>query len=123
MSLPKDDVQSIDDLEFDALIKKTMFRAKSKTSLEKIVFNQKRFQDLVSNNIPQVPNPLRVMAAIFPPFIFPSQLHDLPQNYSQRINIYNAKGNVSSQKHLDWFNDFIDLEEVDYEDVKLRFFT
>jgi hypothetical protein len=29
---------------------------------------------------------------------------------------------VSSQKHLEWFNDFVDLEEVDYEDAKMRLF-
>jgi hypothetical protein len=30
---------------------------------------------------------------------------------------------MSAQKHLDWFNDFIDLEEVYFEDVKMRLFT
>jgi hypothetical protein len=50
-------------------------------------------------------------------------LHDLPQNYSQRIRLYDAEGNVSAQKHLDWFNDFIDLEEVDYTDEKMWLFT
>jgi hypothetical protein len=30
---------------------------------------------------------------------------------------------VSAQKHLDWFNDFIDLEEVDFEDAKMRLFA
>jgi hypothetical protein len=62
------------------------------------------------------------MAAIFTPLILPAQLHDLPHNYSQRIKLYYAEGNVSSQKHLDWFNDFVDLEEVDYADVKMRLF-
>jgi hypothetical protein len=47
----------------------------------------------------------------------------LPHNYNQRIKLYNAEGIVSSQKHLDWFNDFIDLEEVDYEDTKMRLFA
>jgi len=37
--------------------------------------------------------------------------------------LYNVEGNVSSQKHLDWFNDFVDLEEVDYENVKMRLFA
>jgi hypothetical protein len=47
----------------------------------------------------------------------------LPQNYSQRIRLYDAEGNVSAQRHLDWFNDFIDLEEVDYADEKMRLFV
>jgi hypothetical protein len=47
----------------------------------------------------------------------------LPQNYSQRIILYDAEGNVSAEKHLDWFNDFVDLEEVDYADAKMRLFA
>jgi hypothetical protein len=37
--------------------------------------------------------------------------------------LYDAEGNVSAQKHLDWFNDFLDLEEVYYEDEKMRLFA
>jgi len=82
MSLPKDDAQSIDDLEFDTFFEKTLFRYKSKTNLDEVVFNHKRFQALVSNNIPQNPNPPRSMAARFAALILPTQQHDLPQNYS-----------------------------------------
>jgi hypothetical protein len=65
------------------------------------------------------------MAARFTPLSFPltTQLHDLPQNYNHRIKLYDAKGNASAEKHLDWFNDFFDLEEVDHEDAKMRLFT
>jgi hypothetical protein len=63
------------------------------------------------------------MAPRFYPLVLPTQLHDLPQDYNLRINLYDVEGNISAQKHLDWFNDFIDLEEVDFEDVKMRFFT
>jgi hypothetical protein len=28
-----------------------------------------------------------------------------------------------AQRHLDWFNDFVDLEEVDYTDEKMRLFV
>jgi hypothetical protein len=50
-------------------------------------------------------------------------LHDLPQNYNQRINSYDAEENVLAQKHLDWFNDFANLEEVYDEDVKVIMFA
>jgi len=63
------------------------------------------------------------MTTIFSPLILPAQLHDLPQDYNLRIKLYDAEGNISTQKHIDWFNDFIDLEEVDFEDVKMRLFT
>jgi hypothetical protein len=62
------------------------------------------------------------MAVRFSPLILSAQLHDLPQNYSQRIRLYDIEGNVSTQKHLDWFNDFVDLEEVDYIDEKMWLF-
>jgi len=94
LSLPKDGVQSIDNLEFDELFKQTLFSSKSKTSLDEIVFDQKIFQALVSNNIPQVPSPHRPIAARFAPLILPAQLHDFPQNYSQRIRLYDDEGSI-----------------------------
>jgi hypothetical protein len=63
------------------------------------------------------------MASIFSPLILSTQLHDLPQYYNLRIKLYDVEGNISSQKHLDCFNDFIYLEEVYFEDVKMRYFT
>jgi hypothetical protein len=76
-----------------------------------------------SQIVQPVQNPPRAMEARFSPLVLPSQLHDLPQNYNQRIKSYDAEENVSAQKHLDWFNDFVDLEEVDDEDVKVRLFA
>jgi hypothetical protein len=63
------------------------------------------------------------MEAIISPLILPSLLHDLPHDYNLSIKPYDAKGNTSCHKHLDWFNDFIDLEEVDFADVKIKLFT
>jgi len=51
----------------------------------------------------------RDMVARFTPLILPTHLHDFPQNYNQRIRLYDVDGNVSAQRHLDWFNDFVDL--------------
>jgi hypothetical protein len=111
-----------------------LFRTRSKSSLDEIIFDEKRFQYLISTSpirpivIPTQNNqPLQVlplaMAARFSPLFLPAQLHDLPQDYNQRIKLYDVEDNVSSQKHLDWFNDFVDLEKVDYEDVKMRLFA
>ena len=63
------------------------------------------------------------MVVRFTPIVLPAQLHDLPQGYSQKIKTYGAKGDITAQQHLDRFNDFCDLEEVDYEDVKMRLFS
>jgi hypothetical protein len=133
LSLPKDRVKSIGDLDFDLLFYQTLFRSRSKCYLNEIIFDEKKFQSLISTNPPQtaviptqtiqpVQIPSRVMAARFAPLALPTQLHDFPQNYNQRIKLYDAKRNTSTQKHLDWFNDFVDLEEVNYEDAKMRLF-
>jgi hypothetical protein len=76
-----------------------------------------------TQTIQPVQIPPRVMAARFTPLALPAQLHDLPQNYNQRIKLSDVKGNASAQKILDWLNDFFDLEEIDYEDAKMRLFA
>ena len=52
-----------------------------------------------------------------------TQLRDLPQAYSTRIKTYGVEEDNTAQKHLDRFNDFCDLEEIDHEDAKLRLFA
>lgn len=70
-----------------------------------------------------VPNPLEAMASRFTPLVFPAQLHDLPKGYSQKNRTFGAEGDITSQQHLDSFNDCIDLEEVDHEDAKMILFS
>ena len=62
-------------------------------------------------------------AARFAPLALPAVLHDLPLNYAQRISLYDGEGNVTAKYHVGKFDDFIYLEEVDYEDVKMRLFA
>ena len=62
-------------------------------------------------------------AARFASLALPLVLHDLPMNYAQRIAFYDKEGNVSARYHVDNFDDFINLEEVDDEDIKMRLFT
>jgi len=107
LSLPKYGVQSIDDLDFDALFEQTLFNSKSETNFDVTAFDEKRFWSLIPNkilqvaavhaqNIPQIPNPPRVMAAKFSPLSLPAQLHDFPQNYNERIKRYDVEGNTSA---------------------------
>jgi hypothetical protein len=67
--------------------------------------------------------PLKSMASIFSPLALPTQQHDLPQNYSQRIKCFSAEGDITTQQHFDRFNEFVDLEEVYHEDVKMKLFA
>jgi hypothetical protein len=63
------------------------------------------------------------MAVRYDPLVFSAQLHDLPQGYAQRIRIYEADGDISAQQHLVKFNHFCELEDVDYDDAKMRLFA
>ena len=74
-------------------------------------------------NPPVVPHPPIPMAARFAPLALPVVLHDLPQNYSQRIFLFDGEGKFTAKQHMDRFDDFIDLEEVDYDDAKMRLFA
>lgn len=63
------------------------------------------------------------MANIFSPLALPANLHDLPQGYAQRLKQFGVERDITRQQHLDRFLDFFDLEEVDYDDVKMRLFS
>ena len=63
------------------------------------------------------------MADIFSPLARTKHLCDLPQGYAQRLKQFGAKGEIRTQQHLDSFLDFCDLEDIDYEDVKMRLFA
>ena len=63
------------------------------------------------------------MAAKFDPLDLLIVLHDLPHNYAQRITLFDGGGNFTNKQYVDIFDDFIDLEEVDYDDAKMRLFA
>lgn len=60
------------------------------------------------------------MSNIFARLVLPTQLHGLPDNYAQRIEQFGA--GITARQHMDRFMDFIDLQEVDNEDAKMRLF-
>jgi hypothetical protein len=61
--------------------------------------------------------------ARYAPLKLSSPLHELPQNYGQRIPKFDNTGKITARQHVSRVIDFMDLEEVDYEDVKLRLFS
>jgi hypothetical protein len=112
LSLPKDGVKSIDDLDFDVKFEQSLFRSRSESSLNGFLFDEKKFQSLISVVpiqtvvIPSqifhpVQNPPRAMEKRYSHLVLPAQLHDLPQNYNQRINAYDVEENIYAQRHLD----------------------
>ena len=50
-------------------------------------------------------------------------LHDLPLGYSHRLKQFNGERGYSAEEHLGWFLYWINLEEVDHDDVKLKLFS
>jgi hypothetical protein len=47
LSFPKDEVTSLEDLEFDVKFEQALFRTKSESCLSETIFDEKRFQDLI----------------------------------------------------------------------------
>ena len=70
-----------------------------------------------------VPNPHRPMVARFSPLDFSPALHDIPLHYAQRITLYDGEGIFTAIQHVDSFDDFINMEDVDYEYVNMRLFA
>ena len=66
---------------------------------------------------PLVPNPPKQMAARFAPLALHVVLHDLPQNYAQKNPFYDGDGNFTAIQHVDRFDDYLDLELVDEDDI------
>jgi hypothetical protein len=143
-SLPMSEVKSLEDVPFVLKFEKFLVKSKSESDLSKTMFDINKFKYLspiapgVNSpnhgvNSPkasvssQVSNPghipIRFMATRFPPLILLAQLHELPHNFSEIIKTYNEKGDITTHQHLEKFNDFVDLEEVDYEDDKMILFA
>ena len=75
-------------------------------------------------NFLSIPNrPTSMAASRFASLALPLVLHNLPMNYAQRIALYDGEGNVLARYHVDKFDEFIDLEEVFDEDVKMQLFA
>lgn len=79
---------------------------------------------LVSSSLPTqpivVPPPPPAVMAQFAPLILPAQLSALPQNYGQRLPLFYGSAEITAQHHVDKLIDFIDLEEIDDDDAKMR---
>ena len=126
--------------EWEVDTAKNLLRTKSESDLKNTEFNPRRLeyylldslwrdlqqttkvetstsQSTQSSSLPV--NPPRPMAARFAPLHLPAVLHDLPQNYSQRISLFDGEGDITAKQHVAKFEDFIDLEEVDHLDVKV----
>jgi len=63
------------------------------------------------------------MANRYAPLVLPVQLHDLPQDYQRKIQLFDAIGLYIAQQHVNRMNDYFELHEIDYADVRMRPFS
>lgn len=66
---------------------------------------------------------IMVVPTRYAPLALPTIFHDLPSKYAATIPTWGGDEEIIVEEHVDKFNDFIDREEVDDEDVKLRLFA
>jgi hypothetical protein len=134
LSFPKYGVTSIEYLDFDVKFEKTLFRTKSESCLSEIIFDEKRINVFIlvaSAKLvvihTQNQQPLQILTATmearFSPLVLHARLYDFPWKYNISIKLYDVEGSVLAQTHLDGFNDFIELEKLDFKDVKMRLFS
>jgi hypothetical protein len=58
------------------------------------------------------------------PLKIPQTLHDLPPNYYEYLPMFDRESDIiSAEKHIQGFDQFIDLFEIDHDDVCMRFFS
>ena len=113
------DFHSILDQEWEINVEKGLLKSKSESDLKNVEFNPHRLeaylldslwrdlqQSVKVEEIPIVqiiqnslvpPNPPRPMVDRFAPLCLPAVLHDLPQNYSQIISLFDGEGGITAK--------------------------
>lgn len=71
--------------------------------------------------VPPLPSP--VAPKRYAPLVLHVVIHDLPSKYLAIIKTFGSEEEITIKEHVDEFNDFIDKEEVDHEDVKTILFA
>jgi hypothetical protein len=60
----------------------------------------------------------------YKPLDLPPILHDLPANYTNNLPRFDGENaNITAEKHIQRFEDFLDLYEVEDDDVYIRMFA
>jgi hypothetical protein len=60
----------------------------------------------------------------YKPLDLPPILHDLPANYTNNLPRFDGENaNITAEKHIQRFKDFLDLYEVEVDDVYIRMFA
>ena len=59
----------------------------------------------------------------YKPLILPPILHDFPKKYYKYLPRFDGENGITAQKHIQGFENYLDLFEIDEDDVKIRLFA
>jgi len=79
----------------------------------------------IEPNIPipvHIPVPRKVPDS-YKPLIFPPVLNPLPKDHPEYLSRFDGENGVSAQKHIQAFEDYLNIFEVEDEDVSIRLFA
>jgi len=77
-------------------------------------------EDVLQTNIPnQLPRIFSKVTARYAPLILPSIMHDLPENYMKSLPKFMGQWDLTTKKHISFFDQFVDILRVEHEDVNM----
>jgi hypothetical protein len=68
----------------------------------------------------QPPRIFSKVAARYAPLVLPVVLHDLPENYMKNLPKFMGEGDLTTTKHIAFFDQFVDILGIEHEDVYSR---
>ena len=63
------------------------------------------------------------MAYRYAPLVLLANLNPMPADYGTKIKQFGGEDDYTVRKHIQWFKDFCELNEIDHEDVQMRPFA
>jgi hypothetical protein len=68
----------------------------------------------------QTPRIFSKVTARYAPLIIPIVLHDLPKNYMKNLPKFMGEWDLTTTKHISFFDQFVDILGIEHEDVYTR---
>ena len=56
----------------------------------------------------------------YAPLVLPVPLHELPENYMKNLPKFTGEGDLTTQEHINFFDQFVDILGLEHEDVYSR---
>ena len=63
------------------------------------------------------------VAVRYAPLVLPTPLHNLPENYIKNLPKFTGEGDLTTTKHINFFDQFADILGLEHEDVYSRLFV